>query len=197
MWVTSNLQLLRQKEEKKATWRTNKCKRGELLNDSKSSYLILFPSVLTNLPPFPFLLLLLLPLVILLLIAAVCRLSVCLFSYFKGTKGEKRRNHRRQNSDSTYKHTGIIIMRLQRCHDNTPGSEGGIWWHWGRDRRKEEVEWVAKKKEMEVIILGVFSCSSDGFLAEMHLDLFTDLPCQSSFSFCCSCVLCMYAKGGR
>lgn len=43
---------------------------------------------------------------------------------------------------------------------------------------------------MEVIILGVFSCSSDGFLAEMHLDLFTDLPCQTVKFFMCTMHVC-------
>lgn len=33
---------------------------------------------------------------------------------------------------------------------------------------------------MEVVILGVFTCSSHGCLAEMRLDLATDLPCQSA-----------------
>lgn len=37
-----------------------------------------------------------------------------------------------------------------------------------------------RKREMKVVILGVFTCSSHGCLAEMRLDLATDLPCQSA-----------------
>ncbi len=36
-----------------------------------------------------------------------------------------------------------------------------------------------RKREMEVVILGVFTCSSRGCLAEMSFRLATDLPCQS------------------
>lgn len=37
-----------------------------------------------------------------------------------------------------------------------------------------------RKREIEVVILGVFTCSSHGCLAEMSFRLATDLPCQSA-----------------
>ena len=37
-----------------------------------------------------------------------------------------------------------------------------------------------RKSEMEVVISGVFTCSSHGCLAEMSPRLATDLPCQSA-----------------
>lgn len=37
-----------------------------------------------------------------------------------------------------------------------------------------------RMREMEVVILGVFTCSSHDCLAEMSLRLATDLPCQSA-----------------
>lgn len=96
------------------------------------------PTNLPPLPPSPLLLLLL-------LLFPVCRPPFFIL-YFKGTKREKRRNQQRQSSNSTYKHADIIMGQPRRCHDNTQGGEG-VRRHRGRDGRKEEVEWVAMKKE--------------------------------------------------
>lgn len=58
-------------------------------------------------------------------------------------RGEKSRKQRRQSYNSTYKHTGIIIRRPRRCHDNTQGGEGGMWWHRGRGGggRRRQSRW--------------------------------------------------------
>lgn len=54
-----------------------------------------------------------------------------------------------------------------------------------------------RKREMEVVILGVFTCSSHGCLAETRLDLATDLPCQSASRCVYRQVFLSYRNDGR
>lgn len=51
-----------------------------------------------------------------------------------------------------------------------------------------------RKRDMKVVILGVFTCSSHGCLAEMRLDLATDPPCQSASRCVCHHAL-FYCRG--
>lgn len=131
---------------------------------------------LTELPPSA------LPLLLLLLLLSPSLSAPVFILYFKGPKTEKGKNQQRQSSNSTYKHAGITMGWLLRCHDNTQGSEeGGIRRPQGRDGRKEEVEQVAIKKERRRDGGCYLGCIYLQPLWLFGRNVFSsrDLPCQS------------------
>lgn len=111
--------------------------------------------------------------------------KILIFQRDKGRKKEELAAAKQQLHLQTRGHYNEAAEALPRQH--TGRWRGNMVTHW--QRRQEGGGRVAgnkgRKRQMEVVILGVFTCSSRRCLPGRCVDLTTDLPYQSA-SWCLS-----------